>query len=109
MTDRESAETIVEDAVRLLVEAAHPLRVILFGSAAGGMAHEGSDLDLLVVLRELPSRPAEMVRLLRALRPLGVPIDVLVYSHEEVEEWGHLPGTVLYEALTDGKVLYEAA
>lgn len=109
MGHQRGAEAIVAEAVRLLVDAAHPLKVILFGSAARGQADEGSDLDLLVILEEMRGRPAEMVRLLRALRPLRVPVDVLVYSHDEVEEWGHLPGTVLYEALTEGKVLYEAA
>ncbi len=39
---------------------------------------------------------------------VGVGVDVLVYSQEEVEEWGHLPGTALYSALKEGKVIYEA-
>lgn len=109
MGHQRSVEAVVAEAVRLLVDAAHPLKVILFGSVARGQAEEGSDLDLLVILEEMRGRPEEMVRLLRALRPLRVPVDVLVYSHDEVEEWGHLPGTVLYEALTEGRVLYEAA
>ncbi len=105
---RASAGDVAEEAARRLVEVARPTKVILFGSAARSDTDEESDLDFLVVLKEVTARRAEMVRLLNALRDLRVPVDVLVYSEEEIHEWGHLPGSVLYEALTEGKVLYEA-
>jgi hypothetical protein len=35
----------------------------------------------------------------------GVGVDILVYNEEEVSE--PVPGTVLFWALTEGKVLYE--
>ena len=38
--------------VSRIVEAAHPLRVILFGSRARGEAHPDSDADLLIVQSE---------------------------------------------------------
>lgn len=50
-----------------------------------------------------------MVRLRGLLRPLRVLADVLVYSEEQVDEWGSIPGTVLFEALNEGRVLYAAA
>ena len=43
------------------------------------------------------------------LRPIRIPVDVLVISVEKVREWRHLPGTVLYEALHEGKVVYESS
>lgn len=105
---REARKRIAEEAARRLVEVARPTKVILFGSAARGEPDEESDLDLVVVLKDVTRRRAETVRLLNALRSLRVPADVLVYSEEEVRDWGHLPGSVLYEALREGKVLYEA-
>ena len=39
------------EAVRRLVEAAHPRRIILFGSRARGDAHGDSDVDLLITTR----------------------------------------------------------
>jgi len=100
---------VLDEAVRRLVAAAQPMRIILFGSHARGDATEDSDFDLLVVLKEVTRPRAEVVRLLDVLRPLRLPVEILLYSEEQVFEWGHLPGTVLYEALAEGKVLYEAA
>jgi hypothetical protein len=49
----------------------------------------------------------EMVRLNRVLRPLRIPVDIIVMSEDQINDWGHLPGTVLYEALLEGRVVYE--
>jgi predicted nucleotidyltransferase len=103
-----SSKTIAE-AVRLLVEAGHPEKIILFGSQARGDVGEDSDLDFLVVLPTVNDRRAEMVRLRQALSPIRMPIDVLVYSSRDVDDWGHVIGHILYEALTEGKVLHDAA
>lgn len=103
------SQELIAEAARLLVDATNPEKVILFGSYARGDADEGSDIDLLVVERGFDSKHREMVRLIEVLGPLLLPADVLVYSRDEVEEWGHLPGTFLYEALNEGQTLYEAA
>ena len=79
----------------------------MFGSYARGDATEDSDLDLMVIEREVPNKFNEMVRLRQELRALRIPVDILVYSHNYVDEWGHLPGTALYWALHEGKVLHE--
>lgn len=36
------------------------------------------------------------------------PIDVLVYSETQVDEWGEARGSVLHAALSEGRVLVEA-
>jgi predicted nucleotidyltransferase len=84
------------------------VRVILFESHARDDAHPGTDLDFLVIEPHVPDRHAEMVRLCGALQDLRRPIDVLVYSEAQVEEWGDAPGTVLHAALSKGRVLVEA-
>jgi predicted nucleotidyltransferase len=98
--------SVQEKAVQTLVETAHPERIILFGSHARGDAQPDSDLDFLVIESEVKDRAKEMVRLRRALRPLRIPVDILVYSTGDVARWGDQPGSALYWALREGKILY---
>ncbi len=100
-----AADTI-NAAVNALVQVAQPVRIILFGSHARGDARDDSDVDLLVIEEKVSNRAEEMVRLRRVLRPLRIPVDLLVFSSEDVTRWGHQPGSALYWALREGKVVY---
>lgn len=106
MLSQETIDTVVQRAVA----AAHaPSRVYLFGSYARGDADEDSDLDLLVVEREVPDKGAEMLRLNRAIGWFGKGFDVLVYSEEEFARRSQVPGTAPYWAASEGRLLYDAA
>jgi predicted nucleotidyltransferase len=98
----------IQQAVERLVKAAKPSKVILFGSYARGDATEDSDLDLMVIEQEVQNSGEEMIRLHRAVGDVGVGVDVLVYSDYEASRRSQVPGTVLYWAFTEGKVLYDA-
>jgi predicted nucleotidyltransferase len=77
----------IENAAKILAEAARPEKIILFGSYARGEAREDSDVDFLVIEREPVNKAQEMVRLRRALRPLRIPVDVLVCSVADIARW----------------------
>ncbi len=97
-------DDVIEMAGRRLAAAARqPARVLLFGSHARGDAGPDSDLDFLVIERDVPNRHAEMTRLTRELRSFGVPVDVLVVSEAYAEEWGGVQNTVVHAALTEGR------
>lgn len=96
----------IEAAVQTLAEQAKPERILLFGSYARGDANKDSDLDFVVIEGQVSDRAKEMVRLRRALRPLRLPVDVLVYSTDDVARWGHQPGNALYWALREGRTVY---
>ena len=102
------SKDVIGEAVRILVDAANPIKIILFGSYARGDARDDSDLDLLVVERGLANKRAEMVRLRNLVRPLRIPVDIIVVSEEEFADWAHLNGTVLYWAAREGRVMHEA-
>ncbi len=102
-------EATIRKAVELLKEAAHPRKIILFGSYARGEAREGSDVDLLVIEDRFESRRGERARLRGLLSPLRIPVDLLLSTPEHFEEWSQCRGTVYHEAKRDGKVLYQAA
>ena len=53
-------------------------------------------------------RRAETARLKRELRGLEVALDVIVVSVRQAEEWGAFDGTMLSEALSEGRVLVDA-
>src|SRR3972149_5200559 len=98
----------IQNAVRRVLKAVHaPLMVILLGPYARGSATEGSDLELLVVEREVPDTGAEMIRLGDALIHLDVGVDLLVYSEEEFNKRQHWCSTPVYWAMREGKVLYD--
>lgn len=102
-------QAILDAAHRAVAAAASPLQVLVFGSYARGNANEGSDLDLLVIERDVPDKAAEYMRVHRAIGSIGVGVDVLVFSQEEFERRSRVPGTLPYWAKKEGKLLYDAA
>ncbi len=104
------SDAVIAEASRRLLAAVPPqTQVILFGSAARGQLTEDSDLDFLVVERDVEDRHAEQVRLRRELRPLGIPVDVIVVSERYADEWGTAKGSMVHAALTDGRILHAEA
>lgn len=99
----------IQRAVKRILQVSEPSRVILFGSYARGAASPDSDLDLMVILPGNPDKYAESLRLRRAIGSVGTGVDVLVFSEEEAHRRGQVPGTVIYWANREGKILYEAA
>jgi uncharacterized protein len=90
----------IAEAVRRLVAAAAPTRLIAFGSTATGDLSVANDLDLLVVEAQVPDRYQEMLRLRRVLRGLLMPIDLIVTSEALYDSRAQVPGTVEFAART---------
>lgn len=92
-------------AADLLGKAAPDATVVLFGSHARGDAREDSDIDFLVIEPKVIARRAETMRLRDVLRPLRLPVDVVVTSRDVYDKWAATPGTLYYEVFREGKVL----
>lgn len=104
------SETTIRNAVERIVSVAHePRKVVLFGSYARAEANGDSDLDLLVVERNVDDYTAEYVRLRKAIGSIGVGVDLLLCSEEEFEKRRLWWTTPIYWADREGKVLYEHA
>jgi len=98
----------VDELVRRIVEIAHPLRVILFGSAARGEMGPHSDLDILVVMPDGIHRRKTAQEIYRHLWGFGFAKDIIVVTESDIREYGSNPYMILKNALEEGKELYHA-
>ncbi len=92
---------------RRILSVSDPEKIILFGSFARGDNKEGSDLDLLVILKGIKSPRAESIRLYRTLRGLLIPVDIIVATPEQIKRHQKTIGFIYGSALAEGKVIYE--
>ena len=98
---------LIEEIVRRIVETVHPEKIILFGSLAREDARPESDLDLLIIAHSREPRYRRSAPLYGILSDILIPMDILVYSPEEVEDWSGVRRAFITTAIREGKVLYE--
>ena len=103
-----SASRDLEQVVDRIVNAVHPLRIIVFGSAARGELASGSDLDLMVVVPDGSHRRHTAQQLYMQMTGILTPVDLVVVTVSDLERYSDVPGFVYREALRDGKVVYAA-
>lgn len=82
-------------------------KIILFGSQARDQSDLRSDVDLLIISRNVNDRVKMMRELRRRLLGIEYAFDVIVISAEEFERDCKIPGTISRYASVEGKVLYE--
>ncbi len=97
---------VVAEAVRRVVRAVHPRRIILFGSAARGDMGLGSDLDLLVEVRGPANRLHLAQDIYVGLAGIGFAVDIVVATTEDLRAHRDDPGMIYGPALEEGKVVY---
>lgn len=102
-------DAVFQELVRCLVESVHPIRIILFGSAARGELREGSDLDLLVVVPDGLPHGETWNQAYRSLRRLPFPKDLVLISEGLLKAHAEDPGFIYARALQEGRELYHAA
>lgn len=107
LNGQKSAQNIIRHMVQKIVSSMAPEKIILFGSHARGTATPDSDVDLLVVFPRVVSRRHQAVKIYKLLAGMGLSKDILVVTSEELEKYKDVPGTMIYPALKEGKVLYE--
>ncbi len=100
-------EELIAEVVRRIVEVADPDKIILFGSHARDEAGSRSDLDILVIKDSDVPRWDRSGRIYYALRNIMVPMDIMVYTPEEVYDWSEVRQAFVTTAVREGKVLYE--
>ncbi|MBK9306840.1 MAG: nucleotidyltransferase domain-containing protein [Nitrospira sp.] len=98
---------LLEHVTKTIIDRFRPRRIMVFGSHARGEAGPDSDLDLFIEM-DTPHRPPERaieVSEVFGLRPW--PMDIVVYTPEEVRRLRSVNGTLLSIIEKEGKMLYE--
>lgn len=101
-----SSDPVVERVVKIIVEAIHPQKIILFGSRAKGTARPDSDLDLVVIYSGEKSKRQVKLDIHRLLEPASVPMDLFVLSPEEMQRQQHVANTLAREVAERGVTVY---
>jgi len=98
----------VDEIVRRVVESASPDRIILFGSAARGAIGPHSDIDLLVIKSGVPHRRKLAQQIHLTMFGIGMPVDIVVATPEDVGDAQNVAGSILATALEEGIQVYAA-
>jgi predicted nucleotidyltransferase len=88
------------------LEKLKPEKVILFGSLAKGKVHKESDVDLIIIAKDIPSKFLQRLEKVYNILDPDFPVDVLVYTPEEIEKMIE-KNPFIRKALEEGIILYE--
>ena len=97
---------VLGEAVRRLVQALSPERIVAFGSRVRGEARADSDYDLLIVADTPLPYYKRAIAAHRALRGLRAAFDLIVHTPEEWEQALRSPYSFASAITAEGEVLY---
>jgi predicted nucleotidyltransferase len=98
---------LLEHVTKTIVERFRPKRIMVFGSHARGDARPDSDLDLFIEMDTSRRPPERAIEVSEVFGLRSWPMDIVVYTPEEVRRLRSLNGTLLSVIEKEGKVLYE--
>ncbi len=99
---------VIQEIIRRIVASVHPLRIILFGSAAHGRMSPDSDLDFLVVMPDGTHRRKTAHVIYRALYGVNQSKDIVVATEADISANRDDPGYIYSHALAEGREMYHA-
>lgn len=101
----------LKEMQRIVSQISHnysPEKIILFGSLASGRAANARDIDLLVI-KKTDKNPWQRTREVSGLFEHTAPIDVLVYTPEEIIARIEMNDFFILDIMEHGRVVYERA
>lgn len=95
----------IKKVAEKIVQEYKPDKIILFGSFAWGKPHPDSDVDLFIVKKT--KHTFELARKIDgSLFPRPFPLDLLVYTPEQLKRREKLGDFFINDILSKGKMLY---
>lgn len=111
MTPREAIEPVIDSLKDMTID-----RIIVFGSAATGVTHADSDLDIAVVVPDPQdegdfNRTEFALEIRRRLRDINayLALDIIVYTVSEFERLASQASSLRAEIIEGGETVYERA
>ena len=98
----------INEIASIIAHKYHPEKIILFGSYASNTQTQGSDVDLLIILRTNRSCWDISIEI-SLMVPHRFPIDIIVKTPQQIEQRMRHGDFFIKEVIENGKVLYEKA
>ena len=102
-----------QDKIDIIIERItgkyDPKAIIVFGSVANGTSTDDSDLDVAVILESDLSEHDRNVDMRVCIGPIGMALDLMVFTPEEIESEKNNQFSIVSEILKTGEVVYGSA
>ncbi len=99
--------TEIDKLVRQIVARIQPKKVIIFGSYAKGTATMKSDLDIFVIMETHLPMANRADNLKSMLLSSLIPVDVHIYTPQEVEEYGKEQFSFINSVIKSGRFVFD--
>jgi predicted nucleotidyltransferase len=101
---------MIQEVLTRLIKTYEPVAIYLFGSYAWGEPNKDSDIDFFIIINTSNLNKADRIRMgLTELMDIRMPVDILVFTRDEVEAHKYHPSTLTHKVISRGVKLYEAA
>jgi predicted nucleotidyltransferase len=100
--------SIMEQIVALITSKTSPERIILFGSYARGDNNEKSDIDILILIKNLENERKITGALYKALlnENISIPIDFIAIDYDRYNKLKDEIGYIYKTIEREGQILY---
>ena len=94
--------------VSLITSLVTPEKIILFGSYARGESRQSSDVDIMILIKNLQNERDVTGKLYKALlkSDISIPVDFLAADYDKYDSLKNNPGYVYKSIASEGQVLY---
>jgi predicted nucleotidyltransferase len=100
--------SVTEQVVALITSKISPEQIILFGSYARGENRKNSDIDILIVMKNLKNE-REITRLLYKellKNNISIPVDLLAIDYDKYNKVKNKVGYIYKTIAQEGQILY---
>jgi predicted nucleotidyltransferase len=100
--------SILDQIIALVTSKTSPERIVLFGSYARGDNTKNSDIDILIIIKELANERKITRALYKALldENISIPVDFLAVDYDKYNTVKNKIGYIYKTIEQEGKIIY---